>query len=170
MLINKILPLIIMLFFGVAFAEITPGPAAKAQGDLGLVIVASDSPDYIQEWLTTPSQHGVTIKRLIAAKPDQLIVSSFLVTGLSANREGNYNFSVSFYVLDPNNKPIFGQRDYAKGSGKLPNKPVLIMGDPALDLILENTDPAGNYSIVAKVKDLVSGKEADDSYSIMFTK
>lgn len=170
MRIFRTLSLLLILFSSVAFAEITAGPAAKPQGDLGLVIVASDSPDYIHEWLTTPSQYGVTIKRLKMAKPDQLIVSSFLVTGLSRNEEGRYDFSVSFYVLGPNNKPIFGQRDYAKGSGILPDKPVLVIADPALDIVLENTDPEGKYSIVAKVTDLASGRVADDSYNIVFTK
>ena len=170
MRITRTLSLLLILFSSMAFAEITAGPAAKPQGDLGLVIVASDTPDYIHEWLTTPSQHGVTIKRLKMAKPDQLIVSSFLVTGLSRNEEGRYDFSVSFYVLGPNNKPIFGQRDYAKGSGILPDKPILVMADPALDIVLENTDPEGKYSIVAKVTDLVNGRMADDSYNIVFAK
>ena len=162
--------LICVLFWGAANAEITPGPAAKEAGDLGLVIVASGTPKYIEEWLSTPSSHGVTIKRLKVAKPDQLIVTAFLVTGMSANDDGNYEFSISFYILDPNEKPIFGQRDYAKGKGRLPSKPMLIMADPALDLILEESDPEGTYTIVAQVVDLVNGKKASDSYNIKFIK
>jgi hypothetical protein len=100
------------------------GPQAKSKGDLGLVIVASNSPKYIKEWVSTPSEHGVTIKCLKAAKLDRLIVSSFLVTGLSADVQGSYSFSVSFYLLGPNGKPNFGQSNYAKCSGELPDKPV----------------------------------------------
>lgn len=162
--------LICVLFWGAANAETTPGPVAKEAGDLGLVIVASGTPKYIEEWLSTPSSHGVTIKRLKVAKPDQLIVTAFLVTGMSANDDGNYEFSVSFYILDPNEKPIFGQRDYAKGRGELPSKPMLTMADPALDLILEDSDPEGVYTILAQVVDLVNGKKASDSYSIKFIK
>ena len=162
--------LICVIFWGAANAEITPGPAAKESGDLGLVIVASGTPKYIEEWLSTPSSHGVTINRLKLAKPEQLIVTSFLVTGMSANDDGNYEFSVSFYILDPNEKPIFGQRDYARGKGELPSKPMLIMADPALDLIFEDSDPEGIYTIVAQVVDLVNGKKASDSYSIKFIK
>lgn len=153
-----------------AFAEPMPGPAARKAGDLGLVIVASDTPEYIKEWLTTSSSHGVTIKRLRVAKPDQLIVAAFLVTGMSGDSEGNYEFSVSFYILAPNQKPIFGQRNYAKGKGALPEKPMLTMADPALDIVLENSDQEGVYTIVAQVKDLVTGKKADDSYKIKFIK
>jgi hypothetical protein len=145
-------------------------PSPKPEGDINLIIVASGTPEYISEWLSTPSSHGVTIKRLKKAKPNQLIVSSFLISGVTPDKDGNYSFSVSFYILDPNNKPIFGQRDYAKGKGKVPDNPSFIMADPAMDIILEDTDPAGIYSIVAQVTDLVSGKKSDDTYNIEFIK
>jgi hypothetical protein len=170
MRIFKIISLLAIIVSGFSYAEITPGPQAKSKGDLGLVIVASDSPKYIKEWVSTPSEHGVTIRRLKRAKPNQLIVSSFLVTGLSADVQGNYSFSVSFYLLGPNGKAVFGQSDYGKGSGKLPDKPVLIMADPALDIVLEQSDPPGEYSIAAKVKDLVNGNVATDTYTIELVK
>ncbi len=154
----------------ISLAEVAPMPSPKAEGDLGLIIVASGTPDYIKEWLNTPASHGVTIKRLKKAKPNQLIVSSFLVSGVTPDKDGNYSFSVSFYILDPNNKPIFGKRDYAKGKGTTPVNPSFIMADPAMDIILEDTDPAGMYSIVAQVTDLVSGKKTDDTYNIEFIK
>jgi hypothetical protein len=145
-------------------------PSPKPEGELDLIIVASGTPEYISEWLNTPASHGVTIKRLKKAKPNQLIVSSFLVSGVTPDREGKYSFTVSFYILDPNNKPIFGQRDYAKGKVRAPANPSFIMADPAMDIILEATDPAGMYTIVAQVTDLVSGKKTDDIYNIEFIK
>jgi len=145
-------------------------PSPNPRGDLGIIIVASDSPGYIHEWLTTPPSHGVTIKRLLVAKPEQLIVSSFLVHGIAPNQAGEYSFSVSFYVLGPDRIPIFGVRDYAKGKGPIPNNPSFIMADPALDIILEESDPPGIYTIVAQVVDITSGKKADASYKIKFIK
>lgn len=79
---------------------------------------STGTPKCIEEWLSTPSSHGVTIKGLKMTKPDQLVVVAFWVTGMSANDDGNYEFGVSFYRLDPNEKPIFGQRNYVKGKGK----------------------------------------------------
>jgi hypothetical protein len=163
----------LLLFFllpGAGMAEPTPGPDANTPGDLKLVIVASESPDYINEWLTTPSNHPVTIKRLKIAKPNQLIVTAFLVTGMSGNKHGHYEFSVSFYVLDPDQKPIFGQRNYAHSKGELPTKPTFIMGDPALDIVLEESDPEGIYTIVGQVHDLVAGSKADNAYKINYIK
>ena len=153
-----------------AIGEVTSGPRPNKAGDLALVVVASDSPEYIKELLSTPSNHGVTIKRIRVVKPEQLIVASFLVSGMSADEKGNYSFTVSMYVLGPDGKPIFGERNYAKSSGKLPEKPTFIMADPALDLILEDSDPEGDYSIVARVKDTVSGATADDAYVLKLIK
>ena len=168
----------IFLIFTTSFANVNPSPSIKTQpiisakkkGDLGLIIVASDSPKFVEEWVKTPSKHAPKVKRLFDAEPDQLIVTAFIVTGLSANESGQFSFSVSFYVLDPNGKPLFGQRDYAKGAGKLPEDPTFIMADPALDLVLEESDPPGVYTIVGQVTDLINGKKADNFYKITFTK
>ena len=153
-----------------SLAEIVEGPKPNTTGDIGLEIVASGTPEYIKEWLSTPSSHGVKIKRLRVVKPDQLIVASFLVSGMSSDDNGDYSFSVSMYILGPNGEPIFGERNYAKGTGKVPDKPVFVMADPALDIVLEESDPAGDYKIVAQVEDLVSGAKADCSYLIKLMK
>jgi len=44
------------------------------------------------------------------------------------------------------------------------------MADPALDIILEESDPEGDYSIVAQVKDSVSGAKADGLYVVKLIK
>ncbi len=168
--IRHVIILIALCINGAAYSETKPPLSAKPEGDLAIIIVASETPEYIKEWMSTPSSHGVTIKRLKTAKPNQLIVSAFLVTGLSADEDGEFSYSVSYYFLDPNNKALFGERDYAKGSGTIPKNPSFIMADPALDIILEDSDPEGTYSIVAQVKDLVTGKKADCSYNIRLIK
>tara|TARA_R110002124_G_scaffold91022_2_gene231892 strand:- start:1736 stop:2260 length:525 start_codon:yes stop_codon:yes gene_type:complete len=162
---RKLFPLFLLLASISSFAE-RPGFSATESGHLSLVIVASDTPGYIEEWLSTPSEHAVTVRRLRQAKPDQLVVSAFLASGLTANPQGEYAFRVSFYVLDPNGKAILGARDYAGGSGVLPDKPMLIMADPALDIIFEKSDSMGTYTIVAQLMDLIAGTKTDASYKI----
>ena len=159
-----------LIFCNASFAELSLGPKPNKAGNIGLVIVASHTPEYIKQWLMTPSHHAVTIKRLKSTKPNQLIVSAFLVTGTTPNSEGNYNFSVSFKLIDPNKKIMFSERDYAKGKSKQPSNPTYIMADPALDIILEPSDPEGVYTIMAQVTDLVSGKKANNEYKINFIK
>ena len=51
-----------------------------------------------------------------------------------------------------------------------PQNPAYIMADPALDIILENSDPPGVYTIVAQVVDIINGKKADAFYKIRFDK
>jgi hypothetical protein len=148
--------------------NVTPSP--KPIGDLALTIVASASPDFINQWLKTSPEKPVTIKRLKKAKPNQLIVSAFLVSGLSADSKGNYNFSVSFTLCDQNGKTMFEQNDYAKGKGVLPSFPTFIMGNPALDITFENSDPAGLYLLTGIVTDLVNQKTATDRYIIILEK
>lgn len=153
-----------------ADSENNTAQSPKPIGDLALTIVASASPDFINQWLNTPHEKPVNIKRLKKAKPNQLIVSAFLVSGLSADSKGNYNFSVSFTLCDQNGKTMFEQKEYAKGKGVLPSYPTFIMGNPALDIIFENSDPAGLYLLTGIVTDLVNKKTAIDRYMIILEK
>ena len=165
-----VIVLIIAVLSSGVFADTVPGPKAEPAGNLKLIIVASSDPNYIKEWTSTPSSQAVTIKRLKRAIPNQLIVTAFLATGLTSDPTGEYRFSISYYFLDPHGEPLFGDRDYSKGIGLLPENPTLIMGDPALDIVIESSDPEGVYTIVAQIHDLVSGKKASDNYEIYFDK
>ncbi len=162
--------LINVLIFTVAHAEITRGPSPNKEGNLGLVIVASHTPEYIKEWIETPSNHDVTIKRLTEAKPDQKIITAFLVTGFTPDAEGNFRFNVSFTLIGPDNKEVFGQKNYARGKGKAPGTPTFVMADPALDIVLERSDLAGVYTIIGVVEDQVSKKSTRNEYKFQFTK
>lgn len=159
-----------IVFSSLSQGQFLPGAKAKLPGDLELIIVASGTAGYIQKWLNTPAKHGVTIKRLKVAKPNQLIVIAFLMTGLTGDANGDYKYTVNSYILGPDGEPIWGERDYAAGQGTLPNRPAIIMADPALDLTLDSTDPVGKYSIFAELTDHVSGEKATSRYTIMFDK
>lgn len=159
-----------IVFCSLSQGQFLPGAKARLPGDLELIIVASGTAGYIQEWLKTPAKHGVTIKRLKVAKSNQLIVIAFLMTGLTGDAEGDYKYTVNSYILGPDGKPIWGERDYAAGQGTLPNTPAIIMADPALDLILDSTDPVGKYSVFAELTDHVSGEKATSRYTILFKK
>lgn len=162
---------LILLFFSFNLhAEKVKGPSPSNAGNLSVDIVASGSPKYIEDWLTNSRSEGVTIKRLKEAKPNQLIVISFLVSGMTPNSSQNYAYSVSMYIERPDGKLLFGKKDYARGTGKSPNVASFVMADPALDLILEHSDPEGVYKVYAKVKDLVSNKTSKASYEINFSK
>jgi hypothetical protein len=162
--------LVNILLFTVANAEVTQGPNPSKEGELRLVILASHTPEYIKEWMQTPSNHDVTIKRLTDTKPNQPITAAFLVTGFTPDANGNFRFNVSFSFIGPDDKEVFGEKNYARGKGKAPGKPTFVMADPALDIVLEQSDLAGAYKIIGVVVDEVSKKSARSEYNIMFTK
>jgi hypothetical protein len=134
------------------------GPEPKAEGDLSLLIVTSDSPDHAQEWLEAPPGRRISLKLLKTAKPDQEIITSFLVTGVTSDINGDYSFVVSFTLLDPYGKVVFGKRNYAKASGKAPVNPAFMIAEPALGIVLDGTDPLGDYKIIGIVEDLANNK------------
>lgn len=167
-ILNQIVILLLLCYATVSNAEVTPGPRPNAEGDLGLIIVASHTPDYINEWLTTPSNHGVTIKRLKTAHPNQLIVTSFLASGFTPDSDGNFSFVVSFSLVGPDKKVVFGQKNYAAGKGTMPNKPTYVMADPALDIVFESSDAPGIYTIIGIVEDMVTNKKVRSEYKIQY--
>jgi len=165
-----VLIFIIVLIPVHSYAERTPGPKARQAGDLALIVTASESLNYIKDWVSTSHDKPITIKRLYQIKPDQVAYCAFLVTGMSPDVKGMYAFVVHFKLKDPTGKILFDMPSYAKGNGPYPNIPTFIMANPALDLILEQSDPAGLYLIEATVEDLVTGKKAYDKYMIELKK
>jgi hypothetical protein len=167
---NYMLIVASLFVFSVVEAKDTYGPSPNKEGELGLVIVASDGPEFIEEWLSTPSTHAVSIKRLTKVVPDQLIVTAFLVTGFTQDAEGNYSFRVSYSLIGPDKKVVFGDKNYANGKGKSPEKPTFVMADPALDIYLSDEDEVGVYTIVGIVEDVVSKKKSKSVYQIRLIK
>ena len=159
-----------LAIFSIANAGIIPGPKPKPVGDLNLLIVTSDSPDYLDGWLHTQSDPGVSLKSLDVAKPRQPLVTSFLVTGFTPDQNGNISTAVSFALLDPNGKALFNERHYSNVSGKAPEKLSFIMAEPALNIVLDKSDPEGVYTIIGIAEDLVNNKAVRKSYKIQYVK
>jgi|GEM_PF-4654651 len=145
-------------------------PQPKAAGDLDLVIATSDLPEQAQEWLDSSADRKIGLQILKSAKPDQEINTSFLVTGVSPDRLGDFTVAISFTLLDPNGKVVRNKRHFAKTSGRAPVNPAFIMADPMLDIILAESDPAGEYTIIGIVEDLTNNKMVRTSRVITLEK
>lgn len=138
----------------------------KRTGDLSIAIVASDNSGYIKDLLASPSGQDVEITKLKVVSPNQSIYTSFLVTGIYLGLNEEYHYKVSFYVLGPDGKPVFGQRNFASGRGKHPKKPSMYLADPVLELVFKPEDPKGKYLIVARVEDQTNGQVAKNQYEL----
>jgi len=133
-------------------------PQPKAAGDLDLVIATSDSPDYVREWLKISADRNMGLELLKSAKADQDITTSFLVTGLTPDSDGNFSYEISFTLLDPSGNLMENHRNYARAAGKAPTYPVFIMAKPELALVLDSSDPVGDYTLIGIVQDLINNK------------
>ncbi|MBU0484519.1 MAG: AMIN domain-containing protein [Proteobacteria bacterium] len=149
---------------------LTIQPEPKAAGDLGLVIVTTDRPEQTQEWLDSSPDSMLSLHILKTAKPDQEINISFLVTGVTSDRNGDYAVVASFVLLDPSGRPMFNKRRFAKMSGRAPASPAFIMAEPGLDIILGESDPVGEYTIIGIVEDLINYKMSRTSLKLTLEK
>ncbi|MBU0481241.1 MAG: AMIN domain-containing protein [Proteobacteria bacterium] len=141
-------------------------PEPKVAGDLMLLIVTSDSPDYAREWLNAPSDQKKGLKLLKEVKPNQETSTSFLVTGLTPDSDGNFSYVISIVLLDPFGKPMVNQPRYANVAGRAPAQPAFVLTEPELALILDNSDPVGDYKMIGIVQDLISNKVGRSSTKI----
>lgn len=145
-------------------------PQPKAEGDLKLVIVTSDSPDHALEWLKAPPDNKIGLKLLKTAKTDQEISISFMVTGLTQDLDGNFSYETSFTLLDPSGNPKENHRHYAKATVKAPAHPAFILAEPELALVPDSSDPIGDYRIIGMVEDLTNNKIYRTSKKITLTR
>jgi len=142
---------------------------AKKTGDLQLEIAVSPSPKYLHDWISTPSQHGIVIKRLYEAYPDKTVYVAFIATGYTPDSDGKVDLIAHWSLLGPDGKTVLSKQNYATYSYKN-EKPGFVMLDPALDIVLEDSDPAGTYTICGFLEDRIAKTRARRLYFFEFIK
>ena len=142
----------------------------NSPGNLGVIVALGESPQYIQRWVSTPAQDGAPIPRLSTIRLGQTGYAAFIVSGVSPSSNGQFSFSVSWKLFGPDGKLVFEQKDYAKQAGNIHTKPAFYMADPALDVVLEESDPEGEYILEAVVLEHGTGKTASGQRRFKFTK
>jgi len=159
------------MFFFQSFAK-SPWPSANTPGNLGITIVAAGNPQYLKDWVNPKKLNKVTIKRIHKVVPEQIAYCAFIITGLTPAPKpyNTLQYKVGFKLYGPTGTLLHHEPNYSRGNFNDPEKPVYTMADPALDLILENSDPAGTYTLEGIATDLVSGKTATSSYKLTLTK
>lgn len=155
---------------GPAAGLVTIYPEPRGAGDLDLLIVPSEAPEQIQEWLAGSPAGRSGLQMLQTAKENQEVNTSFLVTGVTPDSNGDYAVAVSFTLLDPAGKPLYNKRSFARTSGRAPTDPAFLLVKPVLGLILGESDPAGEYIIIGRVEDLTSNKMFRTSRKLIFAK
>lgn len=162
---------LLFLFTCHSYAK-TPWPAASQPGNLSITVVASESPQFLMDWVNPKMVNKVSIKRLREVKAEQVAYCGFIITGLTPTPKpySTLQYKVGFKLYGPSGALLHHEPNYTRGKFKNPEKPIYTMADPALDLVLEHSDPAGIYTLEGIVTDLVTGITANNSYKLTLLK
>lgn len=152
-----------LIFIGVLILSIAKFSWASnpiiSQNNLKVFIAISDSPKYIEDWVSKRANEPVTINRKQAFSPDETIYIAFIASGFGTDNNLKVNLHANINITDPNGEKLFDLKDYSKAIGSVPDrKPSFMMLDPALDLVLENIDPKGVYILHIEIIDKTLNK------------
>ncbi|PIQ86555.1 MAG: hypothetical protein COV74_04040 [Candidatus Omnitrophica bacterium CG11_big_fil_rev_8_21_14_0_20_45_26] len=143
-------------------------PVANPPGELRVVVMASDSPNFIDEWVSTPSSHDVHVKPLKEVSVEKMFHVAAIVTGyeidasMMTNLSGDFILEDSDKTVQADEKNILIHQKKFKGN----ERTGFVMLDPAIDLTFTDEDKTGVYTIKIVVRDHVSGKTATGEYQI----
>lgn len=84
---------------------------------------------------------------------------AFLVQGFSTDTTGMVNLSADIKFIDPQGKVLFGEKNYAKSIISIPKNQKVLTLDSSFDIVFEQQDPLGMYTLEALIKDNVSGNQ-----------
>jgi hypothetical protein len=136
-------------------------------GDLAIHIAVSDSPGYIEQWVSTPFRAAVTIHRIREVARGKTAYIAFLVTGQSSDPGRRSKVDVGVRVLRPDRSVAFADTSYAHISRRNDGRIGFTMADPALDFGVESNDPVGQWMIEATAHDRVTGAKASATYPLV---
>src|SRR6266487_4638290 len=82
-------------------------------GHLAVHIAVSDSPAYIEQWVSTPFRAAVTIHRIHEVERGKTAYNAFLVTGQSSGPSGRSRVDVGVRVLRPDRSVAYSDSSHA---------------------------------------------------------
>lgn len=145
-------------------APTTPSSTSTNNLSAHIVIVHGDGQEARKNWNSANAKtadsvsQGSTISTLIA------------FSNCTPNAKGICDVSVEFFVVSPDGvkKPGGSGAVWSGAPFSVPN--VLLLGQASLTASFDNTDPIGDYKVLANVTDKVSGKVLHLSQNFKVTK
>ena len=130
---------------------------ARAPGDLGAIVFVSGSLAFAREWFTTAFEHRTRLRPLKRVTVDQVFHIAVFVSGYLRDSSGQVDVVAEITVRDPTGKVFLGESMKIGHKGPMGEKPGILLIPDALDVMIEPSDPMGDYNIDATVVDKVSG-------------
>lgn len=154
--------LIFFLFLSVNALALDPNP----EGELAIQVVASATPEYIEEWVRTPPEHSSMINGVRQVIPEQTFYVAVIVTGYGLGEKSETDLIGDFILQNPDGTVMFDEKNVFAHKRVMKHRIGFVMLDPAVDLTLEEDDQRGTYTFQATVHDKVSGKTQRGEYKI----
>ncbi len=146
--------------------ESTKNPGAN---NLTAHIVLSHSADFVGSWIAENKLKQLPASRVKKIKKDKSFFAAFFAKGLTGDHADRYQFEVDWKLYKPDGSVLFAEDGYALGSGPAPKDSVFAIAYPTLFIILDKSDPPGNYRLEATVQDKVTKTRAVDSVPFEFS-
>lgn len=146
--------------------ESTKNPGAN---NLTAHIVLSHSADFVGSWIAENKLKQLPASRVKKIKKDKPFFAAFFAKGLAGNHADRYQFEIDWKLYKPDGSVLFAEDGYAHGSGPVPKDPVFSIAYPTLFIVLDKSDPPGNYRLEATVQDKVTKTRAVDSVAFEFS-
>lgn len=133
-------------------------------GRLAVVIAASDSTGFIDQWVSTPAGQPITIRPIHEIARGRTAHVAFIVTGHSLGPDGRARVDVAIRVRRPDGSIAYAEPAFAHVRGGLAVG--FSMADPTLEFGPHPTDPTGDWRIEAVAHDRISRTSAWASYDL----
>ncbi len=143
----------------------TPQIKTNAGFNAQIVLAAGDGQAARKDW------KGIAAPHAISSVSQGSTMSTLIgFSGCTPNAKGVCDVSVEFFVVSPDGvkKPGGSGAVWSGAPFSIPN--VLLLGQASLTASFDNTDPIGDYKVLANVTDQVSGKVLHLSQNFKVTK
>lgn len=163
------LPFFLVSLLFLFHPSIIHGLEPERIGTLRAYAACSDTPSYIEKWISTPSSHGQRIRSVTTFAPGETAYTAVIVTGYTIADNGAINLEAGFEFIKPDGKVLFGEKKYAEARSTGHQEVAFVMLDPALDIGFDNTDTEGIYELRYYVTDNLAKKTIEASEKITLT-
>ncbi len=136
----------------------------NSPGQLAVVLFASETTDIFDDQGGEPGP--LTLPQIRGAAVGETVHVGLFIHGYTVSDRGLVNLVIDMKVLGPEDQPVVEESDWSRYMDKAPEMPSFLFVRNRLDLTLEPHDPEGDYTILARVRDLVSGRDTTGTYSL----
>ena len=129
-----------------------------ADGLAAMLLVTDDYTTIQQDWRELPAAEAPVVPTVHEARGGDTVTIFIIFTGCAPRRSGVCDAAVDYAILRPDGQPYGEQSSGPLWTGPPPATGNMQLGQAHVELFVELTDPLGDYTIRATIRDRVSGR------------